>query len=157
MKELYERPVITVEEFTVNRAIAACGDEVGRDIIFDCMIGPQRDITNVLTTNCSRKAGTTDLTTASATNSFSHSNYTGGTWSNSGNPRIYTAPDDAIGLLYFCSEGGTACFSESNGMLTHTTNHSNGGHGGHGGGGNNYHVQIAPLYGTSVEDVNVGS
>lgn len=154
MKELYERPMITVEEFTVNRAIAACGDEVGRDVIFDCMIGPQTDTTNVLTTSCSRVAGTTSVTQALATNSFSHSNHSGGTWGTSGrSTRTYTAPSDAIGLLYFCSAGGTSCFSVENGVLTHETSHSSGGHGG----GGNYHVQIAPLYGTSIEEVNVGS
>lgn len=148
MKEVYERPMITIEEFTVNRAIAACGDEVGRDITFDCMIGPNTDLTNVLTTNCSRKAGTTPVTQALATNSFSHSDHSGGTWGTSGkNTCTYTAPSDAIGLLYFCSVGGTSCFSVEDGVLTHTTNHNT----------REYHVQIAPLYGTSIEEVNVGS
>ena len=146
MKMKYERPMITVEEFTVNRAIAACGDEVGRDVVFDCMIGPNRDITNVLTTNCRRQAGTTNLTTASATNSHSHSNYTGGTWSNRNGTCTYTAPDDAIGLIYFCSSCGTANFNESGNVLTHNAKHNG-----------QYHVQIAPLYGTSIEEVNVGS
>lgn len=155
MKEVYERPMIMVEEFTVNRAIAACGDEVDKPIVFDCMIGPQTDTTNVLTTSCSRVAGTTDATQALASNSFSHSNHSGGTWGSSGGNRTYTAPSGAIGLLYYCSAGGTSCFSVKNGVLTHMTNHS-GGHGGHGG-GTNYHVQIAPLYGTSIEEVNVGS
>lgn len=148
MKELYERPMIMVEEFTVNRAIAACGDEVSRAITFDCMIGPNTDTTNVLTTSCTRVAGTTTLTTASTTNSFSHSTHTGGTWENTGrNTLKYTAPADAIGLVYFCSaSNGASCFTVEDGVLTHKTNH-----------GGQYHVQVAPLYGTSIEEVNVGS
>lgn len=148
MKELYERPMITVEEFTVNRAIAACGDETSRAITFDCMIGPQRDVENVLTTNCSRKAGTTTLIKAGATNSFSHSNVTGGTWGWSDGMRTYTAPSDAKGLVYFCTyTNGTSCFKEQNGMLTHRENHPS----------DQYHVEVAPVYGTSIEQVNTGS
>lgn len=146
MKELYEYPMITVEEFTVNRAIAACGDETGRDIIFDCMIGPNRDLTNVLTDSCGRKAGTTEVTKAYATNSKGYSEYTGGTWNFKNGTCTYTAPSDAIGLLYFCSGGGQSCFKIENNTLMHTTNH-----------GPEYHVQIAPLYGTSIKEVNVGS
>lgn len=151
MKELYERPVIMVEEFTVNRAIAACGDETSRPIIFDCMIGDQRDTTSVLTTNCSRKAGTTELTTARTSGSHDHSNYTGGDWTMTGNGQnktcTYYAPSGAIGLVYFCSgSNGASCFNEQNGVLTHTGSHRG-----------QYHVQVAPLYGTSIEDVNVGS
>lgn len=151
MKMKYESPMITVEEFTVNRAIAACGDEIGRDIIFDCMIGDQRDTTNVLTTSCSRKAGTTEFTTARTSGSHDHSNYTGGLWDMTGNGQnktcTYTAPGDAIGLVYFCSgSNGPTCFREQNGVLVHTGNHRG-----------QYHVQVAPLYGTSIEDVNVGS
>lgn len=147
MKELYERPMIMVEEFTVNRAIAACGDEVNRAITFDCMIGPNTDTTNVLTTSCTRVAGTTTLTTASTTNSHSHSTHTGGTWSKSGGTLTYTAPADAIGLVYFCSAtNGATCFKEENGTLTHSKKHNG-----------QYHVQVAPLYGTSIEEVNVGS
>ncbi|WP_296878110.1 hypothetical protein [Thomasclavelia sp.] len=147
MKMKYESPIITVEEFTVNRAIAACGDETSRPIIFDCMIGDQRDTTSVLTTSCSRKAGTTELKTAQTSGSHDHSNYTGGTWSTSRDTCTYYAPSDAIGLVYFCSaSNGANCFTERNGMLVHTGRHSG-----------QYHVQVAPLYGTSVEDVNVGS
>lgn len=151
MKEVYERPMIMVEEFTVNRAIAACGDEVGRDIIFDCMIGPNRDVENVLTDSCRRKAGTTNVTTATASHSTGHSNVTGGTWSESGGWKdktlTYTAPSDAIGLVYFCTgTNGTSCFSVQNGVLTHTANH-----------GGQFHVEVAPVYGTNIEDVNVGS
>lgn len=146
MKELYERPMVTVEEFTVNRAIAACGDEVSRAITFDCMIGPNTDITNVLTESCTLKAGTTTATTASTTGSHSHSNHTGGTWDSNRGTCTYTAPSEAVGLLYYCSSGGTSCFSVSNGVLTHNKNH-----------GGQYHVQIAPLYGSSVEEVNIGS
>ncbi len=151
MKKMYAHPMITVEEFTVNRAIAACGDETSRAVVFDCMIGPKRDVTNVLTTSCSRKAGTTTATVAQTYNSFSHSNVTGGTWSDSGNPRTYTAPSDAIGLVYFCSAtNGSTCFSvNSEGVLVH--NSSSRAH------GDSYHVEVAPLYGKSVEDVNVGS
>lgn len=151
MKELYERPMIMVEEFAVNRAIAACGDETSRAITFDCMIGPQRDIENVLTTNCSRKAATTTATKASASNSFSHSNVTGGTWGSSGRGTCtYTAPSDAIGLIYFCSyTNGTSCFTVENGVVKHETSH--------GRGHANYHVEVAPVYGTSIEAVNTGS
>lgn len=146
MKELYEHPMIMVEEFTVNRAIAACGDETGRDIIFDCMIGPNRDLTNVLTDSCIRKAGTTTATQAYAMNSSGHSNYTGGTWESNKGSCTYNAPNDAIGLLYFCSKGGQNCFKIENNVLKHTENH-----------GPDFHVQIAPLYGTAIEEVNVGS
>lgn len=156
MKELYERPMIMVEEFAVNRAIAACGDETSRAITFDCMIGPQRDIENVLTTNCSRKAATTTATKASASNSFNHSDVTGGTWGTSGSnwggnvTRTYTAPSDAIGLIYFCSyTNGTSCFTVENGVVKHATSH--------GRGQANYHVEVAPVYGTSIEAVNTGS
>lgn len=148
MKELYERPMIIVEEFAVNRAIAACGDETSRAITFDCMIGPQRDVENVLTTNCSRKAGTTTFTRASAKGSTGHSNVTGGTWSKSNDSLIYTAPSDAKGLIYFCTyTNGTSCFKESNGMLQHNQRHDS----------IQYHVEVAPVYGTSIEQVNVGS
>lgn len=164
MKELYERPMITVEEFTVNRAIAACGDETSRPITFDCMIGPNLDITNVLTTNCSRKAGTTTAKTAQTTASFDHSNVTGGTWGWSDGMRTYTAPKGATGLIYFCTyTNGSSCFTESNGVLTHGQTHSNGGpggpggHGGHGGGQVQYHVEVAPVYGPDIEAVNTGS
>lgn len=149
MKELYERPMIAVEEFTVNRAIAACGDETSKAITFDCMIGPNVDTTNVLTadSNCRRQAGITTLKTASTTESNSHSNHTQGTWGTLNGARTYTAPSNAIGLVYFCSAvNGSSDFSEKNGVLTHTGRH-----------GGNYHVQVAPLYGTSIEEVNVGS
>lgn len=150
MKEYYERPMIMVEEFAANRAIAACGDSVGRDITFDCMIGDQTDTTNVLTDSCRRIAGTTDVLNASASNSHGHSNHSGGTWGSIGNgrevTRTYTAPSGAIGLLYYCSANGTSCFQVVDGVLTHSGSHNGG-----------YHVQIAPLYGSSVEDVNVGS
>lgn len=148
MKELYERPMIIVEEFAVNRAIAACGDETSRAITFDCMIGPQRDVENVLTTNCSRKAGTTTATRASATNSFSHSNVTGGRWGYSNGKRTYTAPSDAKGLIYFCTyTNGTSCFTDQGGVLQHHQSHPT----------REYHVEVAPVYGTSIEQVNVGS
>lgn len=148
MKELYERPMITVEEFAVNRAIAACGDETSRDIIFDCMIGPYRDVENVLTTNCSRKAGTTTATKAQAKGSNGNSNVTGGTWSSSNGTKTYTAPGDAIGLIYFCTyTNGISCFTESNGILRHDQRHDS----------KQYHVEVAPVYGTSIEQVDVGS
>ncbi len=146
MKEVYERPVITVEEFTVNRAIAACEE---RDVTFDCMIGTATDTTNVITSDssCSRIAGTTTAVKASAVGSFSNSNYSGGTWSHSGNTCNYTAPNGAIGLIYFCNKCGTRDFAlNSSGVLQHNTDHRAGAH-----------VQIAPLYGSSTSDVNVGS
>lgn len=152
MKELYERPMITVEEFTVNRAIASCSEDNGRDIVFDCMIGPIRDVENVLTDNCRRKAGTTTLTKAGATNSHNHSNVTRGTWGtmkwNNQTMRTYTAPEDATGLIYFCTyTNGTSCFSVEGDRLIHTVNHDS----------PQYHVEVAPVYGPKITDVNTGS
>lgn len=159
MKRVYERPMMYMEEFAVNRAIA--GGCLQKKVVFDCMMGPNTDTTNVITVadSCANKAGTTSLKTAihgSHNNGWGHSDGTGGTWEKSTNGWKYTAPGDAVGLLYICSSGSgngfgssnasfsTTSWSESNGVLTHSNGHTG-----------NYHCQIAPVY--NLSDVAVGS
>lgn len=148
MKKVYETPMAYVEEFSVNRAIAACEQ---KDVVFDCMMGPQTDTTNVITDSCRNKAGATTATIAThnATRRSGHSDGTGGSWSGGNRSSLtYTAPEGAVGLLYICSDGrhnfSKDKWSNSNGRLVHSNSHTG-----------SYHCQIAPIYNQS--DVVMGS
>lgn len=158
MKRTYERSLMYCEEFRPNRAIAACEQ---KDVVFDCMMGGNRDITNVITaaSSCSRQAETSTATTAKHLGSRGHSNVTGGTWSGGNSNLTYTAPDDAEGLLYICTYDGNNSWtldkwSDNSAVLTHDNSHQPGSGGG-GGRRGNWHCQIAPIYG--YNDVNTGS
>lgn len=150
MKKVYETPMAYVEEFAVNRAIAACEQ---KDVVFDCMMGPQTDTANVITDSysCRNKAGVTTATVAThtATDRSGHSNETGGSWSGGNRSSLtYTAPSGAVGLLYICSYGrhnfNKDQWYNSNGKLMHTKEHTG-----------QWHCQIAPIYNQS--DVSMGS
>ena len=143
MKEVYERPRIMVEEFSVNRAIAACMPD--QTIEFDCMIGTATDTTNVITEGdgCTRQAATTSYTKIRTSNSHGHSEHSGGSWSGSSGTITYTAPSWATGLIYYCTAGGTSCFDvdNTNETIVHNSSHSN---------VREYHVEVLPTLGDVV-------
>lgn len=148
MKKTYTMPQIYVEEFVANRAIAACDQ---KKVVFDCMMGPNTDTTNVITSadSCINQAGVSTATVAihnTHNRGWGHSNGSGGSWEKSANGWKYTAPSDAKGLLYICSKGlshNTSAWTSGT-TLTHSATHTG-----------QWHCQIAPVY--NVSDVVVGS
>ena len=112
----YEKPLMIIEEFIPNQAIAACTDKA---VDFTCFRGPNNDTENVLLSECSRKAGYAQGATT-ATSSYKRK-----TWSN------------VDGLAYICTPhtGGTGGkpklgdttseWQQSGSIITHKKNWNN--------------------------------
>lgn len=148
----YESPLMTVELFNVNNAVASSC--LPQDVTFECMKGPQTDVHNVIIdgANCSNIAKETEYTTAYyASMGRSHSNNTNGTWST--NAKTYTASTGSTGLLVCCMDGKTfssnhwvenAAKSRIEHGTDSSTHHTPG-----------VHIQVAPL--ANITTVEVGS
>lgn len=156
MKREYESPLVVVEEFVPNRAVAACG--VDTKIIFDCMAGPNRDPEHVLSdaagiSGCSIQAGYSAGVTSATNSSTRHSNYNSSfTWTTSGRTLTATAAN-ATGMLYVCAarqSGNSADDYSTNGWTVSggSVAHSNSGSTRH----SCTHPMIAPVFG-DVSDV----
>lgn len=151
MKRKYERPIMMVEEFRANRAIAACEE---RALEFDCMMGNQVESRNVITDEepCKVAAGYAAVSKAYHPNGsrWNHTDTTGGTWTSTGSGLTYTGPTGTTGLLYICTptrhiEYSTDQWSVVGNTLTHAKSH----------GGNQYHCEIMPV--ANLGDVAVVS
>lgn len=168
MKKTYERPLIIVELFAVNRAIAACDNDTS--VIFDCMRGPNTDTASVLTDACTNKAVyVSNVIKAQNSGDISHSSYnknitwttetSNSNWSWGGTTKTITATaSGASGLLYICAtethsgfgHDKTTTFSTNgwsinNGVLVHSSSH------------NCTHPMIAPVFGAGTSSVSTGS
>lgn len=153
MRRNYERPLVMVEEFAPNHAIAACNANV--DVTFDCMDGSQTDTANVLSdtlgiTGCRVQAGyTAGITTAkTSTSRFGHSSYNNNlSWRGRIPNLTATAVTEGCqGFLYICAEkkSGNTSASDFNtdGWSVSGTTISHSSH------SDCYHVMVAPVYGS---------
>lgn len=144
MKREYESPLVVVEEFVPNRAVAACGADT--TVIFDCMAGPYKDTENVLSdaagiSGCNIQAGYSAGVTAATNSGQSHSSYNSNfTWTTGGGKLTATAAN-ATGMLYVCAarmsgntkddysrngwtvSGSTVAHSNSHGSTSHSCTH----------------------------------
>ena len=117
MKRVYESPVLYVEEFMANHAIAACNTEHITEYTFDCMYGNQTDISNsIIATNidttspCTNNVGyAPDSTTAiNYEKGFGHTSNTGNIsakWTTTDEYVQVVYAGDFDGLLYADSNG----------------------------------------------------
>ena len=160
MKTKYESPLMVVEMFAANQAIAGC--TANSNVNFDCLVGTEKDTANVLAAALSCKVNAEYFPEADSAynDSRDHSEYNSNLdWSKWDSSHTVYAKNDPSGMLCICAanmnHNGTNDYSTNGWTLDGSTvSHSNNrfastSH-------NCTHAMVAPVYG-SVTGINVGS
>lgn len=149
MKRKYDSPVLLVEEFSANSAVASCNAEGGIDYKFDCMAGRTVDIgRNVIAENLGEGTCRTNIgyavgadTARDYAGSRNHSHNGSGVWTINGtgkNTYLQVTYAGAEGILYTDEGGNMSAWSIEGGIPTHASS----------GGGR--HHNVAPVMDSST-------
>lgn len=153
MKMDYEHPQVKIELFTPNNVFAAC--EADTTLIFDCLLGGQKDSENVLSdqanvSGCTIQAYYAANATKVQASSTQHTTDGSFVWQCSGTHGQFSqdtsncigTAEGALGVLYYCDGGQSHWTVSSSGVVSHSSSVQG-----------VHHGMVLPIYGSSSSDV----